>query len=137
MKTLILIFLSALLFLGNVGIPMFTHACEEDGIFTSFFIKQQNHCQEEPSDLPPCCQKEKKKNCCHDEKTVIQLDEKYVLTHALSIPVFHIQFTANQTISFSPSILHSEDISIQTWDDPPPIKKFGKNLLIQHCVFRI
>ncbi len=137
MKTLILIFLSALLFLGNIGIPVFTHACDEDGVFTSFFINQQNHCQEEQSDLPPCCQKEKKKNCCHDEKTVLQLDEKYVLTQTLSIPVFNFSFTANQTISFDPYIFPSEVISFQTWDDPPPIKKFGKELLIQHCVFRI
>lgn len=137
MKTLILIFLSALLFLGNIGVPVFTHACEEDGVFTSFFIKQQNHCQEEQSDLPPCCQKEKKKNCCHDEKTVVQLDEKYVLTHAFSIPFFHFSFTANQPITYDPSILHSEVVSIQTWDDPPPLRKYGKELLIQHCVFRI
>ena len=137
MKTLILIFLSALLFLGNIGIPVFTHACDEDGVFTSFFINQQNHCQEEQPNLPPCCQKEKKKNCCHDEKTVLQLDEKYIITHALAIPIFYFSFAANHTISFDPYILHSEVVSIQTWDDPPPIKKFGKELLIQHCVFRI
>ena len=137
MKPLFLIFLSALLFLGNIGIPVFTHACQEDGVFTSFFINQQNHCQEEQSDLPPCCQKEKKKNCCHDEKTVFQLDEKYVLTHALSIPVFHFSFTLNQLISFNHYILPSEVISFQTWDDPPPKKKFGKELLIQYCLFRI
>jgi hypothetical protein len=136
-KPLILIFLSALLFLGNIGIPVFTHACEEDGVFTSFFIKQQNHCQEEQSELPPCCQKEKKKNCCHDEKTVLQLDEKYVVTQALSIPDFHFSFTANKSISFDQSILHSAVVSIQTWDDPPPLRKYGKELLIQNCVFRI
>ena len=137
MKSLILIFLSALLFLGNVGIPVFTHACEEDGVFTSFFINQQNHCQEKTSDLPPCCQKEKKKNCCSDEKTVVQIDEKYVITHGLSIPPFYFLYTAHQYFSNYRVISHSEVASIQTWDDPPPIQKFGKELLIQHCTFRI
>jgi hypothetical protein len=138
-KPLILIFLSALLFLGNIGIPVFTHACEEDGVFTSFFIQQQNHCQEEKevSNLPPCCQKEEKKNCCHDEKTVIQLDEKYVQSQALSVPIF--AFICPEKIA--PSYFHGSpkmDISVvQTWADPPPIKESGRDILIQHCVFRL
>jgi hypothetical protein len=136
-KTLILIFLSALLFLGNIGIPVFTHACEEDGIFTSFFIKQQNHCREEQSDLPPCCQKEKKKNCCHDEKTVVQLDEKYVISQVFSVPTFtFICLAAPKSFHFKLS--NTRDIpSIQTWEDPPPIRKTGRDIRIQHCVFRI
>jgi hypothetical protein len=138
-KTFILILLSALLFLGNVGVPVFTHACEEDGVFTSFFIQQENHCQEgkEVSKLPPCCQEEKKNNCCSDEKTIVQLDEKYVVTHGLSIPTFHFLYTDNQYFPSYGVIPHSEVASIQTWDDPPPIQKFGKELLIQHCTFRI
>ncbi len=137
MKPLILIFLSALLFLGNIGIPVYTHACEEDGIFTSFFIEQQNHCQEVQFDLPPCCQKEKKKNCCHDEKTVVQLNENYVLSQALSVSSFtFICPVPPKTIHFKLSITR-EITSIQTWEDPPPIRKTGRDIRIQHCVFRI
>jgi hypothetical protein len=136
-KTLTLLFLSLLLFLGNIGIPVFTHACEEDGIFTSFFIKQQNHCQEEQSDLPPCCQKEKKKNCCNDEKTVVQLNEKYVQSQALSVPTFAFICPA-KTAVFSFHGSQTKEISVvQTWEDPPPIRKSGRDILIQHCVFLI
>lgn len=137
MKTLILIFLSALLFLGNIGIPVFTHACEEDGIFTSFFINQENHCSEERPDLPPCCQKEKKKNCCHDEKTVVQLDEKYVVTNGFSLPLIQHQLLVKQpriTVQFLAIGIQSPVIN---WVDPPPIWKSGKDILIQHSVFRI
>jgi hypothetical protein len=70
-------------------------------------------------------------------KTVLQLDEKYVVTQALSIPDFHFSFTANKSISFDQSILHSAVVSIQTWENPPPLRKYGKELLIQNCVFRI
>ncbi len=138
MKPLILIFLSALLFLGNIGIPVFTHACEEDGVFTSFFIQQQNHCQEEEvSNLPPCCQEEEKKNCCHDEKTVVQLEEKYVQSQALSVPTFAFICLAHTTV-FNFHGLQTKDISVvPTWKDPPPIRKSGRDILIQHCVFRI
>jgi hypothetical protein len=136
-KPLILLFFSALLFLGNIGIPVFTHACEEDGVFTSFFIKQQNHCQEEQTELPPCCQKEKKKNCCHDEKTVVQLDEKYVQSQTLSVPTFTFICPADNAL-FSFHASQTEDISvIQKWEDPPPIRESGRDILIQHCVFRI
>ena len=137
MKPLILLFLSALLFLGNIGIPVFTHACEEDGVFTSFFINQQNHCQEEQTDLPPCCQKEKKKNCCHDEKTVVQLDEKYVQSQTLSVPRFTF-ICPDYTAVFSFHASQTKDISVvQKWEDPPPIRKSGRDILIQHCVYRI
>jgi hypothetical protein len=138
-KTLTLLFLSLLLFFGNIGIPVFTHACEEDGVFTSFFVNQQSHCQEEEelSNLPACCQKEKKKNCCSDEKTVVQLDEKYVQSQALSVPIFVFNCPAHTT-EFSFQVLQTKDISvIQTWEDPPPIRESGRDILIQHCVFRI
>jgi hypothetical protein len=136
-KPLILLFLSVLLFLGNIGIPVFTHACEEDGVFTSFFIKQQNHCQEEQSDLPPCCQKEKKKNCCHDEKTVVQLDEKYVQSQTLSVPTFTFICPAHAAV-FLFHASQTKDISVvQKWEDPPPIRESGRDILIQLCVFRI
>jgi len=137
-KTLTLLFLSLLLFLGNIGIPVFTHACEEDGVFTSFFIQQQNHCQdEEVSNLPPCCQKEKKKNCCNDQKTVLQLDEKYVQSQTLSVPTFAF-ICPDHTAVFSYHGSQTKGISVvETWEDPPPIKESGRDILIQHCVFRI
>jgi len=138
-KTLTLLFLSLLLFLGNIGIPVFTHACEEDGVFTSFFIQQQNHCQEEKevSNLAPCCQEEDKNNCCSDEKTVVQLDEKYVQSQSLSVPTFAFVCPAHTAV-FSYSVIQAKDISVvQTWEDPPPIKESGRDILIQYCVFRI
>ena len=117
---------------------MFTHACEEDGVFTSFFIQQQNHCQEEEvSNLPPCCQEEEKKNCCSDEKIVAQLEEKYVQSQEPDVPTFAFICPA-QTAVFSYSGIQAKDISVvQSWEDPPPIRKSGRDILIQHCVFRI
>jgi len=138
-KTLTLLFLSLLLFLGNIGIPVFTHACEEDGVFTSFFIQLQNHCQEETevSKLPPCCQEEKKNNCCSDEKTIVQLEEKYVQSPVLSVPSFAFICPAHTAV-FNFHVLQTKDISVvQSWEDPPPIKESGRDILIQHCVFRI
>ncbi|MEY4288137.1 MAG: hypothetical protein RLZZ30_225 [Bacteroidota bacterium] len=136
-KTLTLLFLSLLLFFGNIGIPVFTHACEEDGVFTSFFINQQSHCQEKISNLPPCCQKEKKKNCCHDEKTVVQLDEKYVQSQALSVPTFAFVCPVKTAVYSFPKSQTKELSIVQTWEDPPPIRESGRDILIQHCVFRL
>ena len=136
-KTLTLLFLSLLLFFGNIGIPVFTHACHEDGIFTSFFIKQQNHCQEEESELPNCCQKNEKKNCCNDQKTVVQLDEKYVQSQTLTVPTFTFICPANLKACHFEGSKTKDVHSLQTWGDSPPIRENGKDILIQHCVFRI
>lgn len=137
MKQVIHLFLAAFIFLGNIGIPVYTHACEEDGVFASFFINQQNHCQETRVDVPPCCQKEKKKNCCHDEKTVVQLDEKFVLTNAFSLPIITYYFTCNSVELYQSKIHFEPQKRVKNWVDPPPIRRFGKDLLIFHGVFRI
>jgi hypothetical protein len=81
-KGFIIFFFTVVLFIGNIGVPVFTHACKEDGVFRSFFIETADHCEKENVDLPPCCESEKSQedDCCHDETSLIQLKLDYSLT---------------------------------------------------------
>jgi hypothetical protein len=66
-----------LLLAGNIGVNVFKHICEKDGVSVSYFFNYgHDHCEEDKEDLPTCCKKavEKKKDCCDDEVEQIKID---------------------------------------------------------------
>jgi hypothetical protein len=140
MKNIFIFFFTLILFIGNIGIPVFTHACEEDGIFRSYFINTENHCENEQSDLPPCCQTEEneKDDCCHDETDLIQLKLDYSITwnqfHFTDL--YYLQTPSIQVIFAENSALSTTTLPTNKGKDPPP-KPWGKTLLIEQRVFRI
>jgi hypothetical protein len=140
MKNIFIFFFTLILFIGNIGIPVFTHACEEDGIFRSYFINTENHCENEQSDLPPCCESEEneKDDCCHDETDLIQLKLDYSITwnqfHFTDL--YYLQTPSIQAIFAENSALSTTTLPTNKGKDPPP-KPWGKTLLIEQQVFRI
>jgi hypothetical protein len=138
-KGIFIFFFATLLFVGNIGIPVFTHACEEDGVFQSFFINTTNHCEEEVSNLPPCCTDEQseKDDCCHDETSVIQLKIDYSLSwNSFSLACFYAPLEAIIPVYTSDELLFQEPLNTNKGNDPPP-KLWGKSLLIQHQTFQL
>ena len=135
MKQVLLIFLSFLIFFGNIGISVYTHSCSEAGVSKSFFIAQ-NKC-EDSEGSKSCCESEQEEtnNCCSDEILIIQVDEKYIQNHALST-ILIPDFEAPHFFS-SAKYLESEKIIFckNNWKVPPP--KSRKTILIQNQVFRI
>ena len=43
-------FLTVILFFGNVGVALYTHVCEEEGSFTTFFVPDNSHCEKKLSE---------------------------------------------------------------------------------------
>jgi len=131
-------------FLGNIGIRVFTHSCSEDGIFRSYFVENQSHCSDEKVEksLPPCCQKALKtdcgenleEDCCTDEVDVFTIAFDYFSWEKVTLqiadwPNAHFLFTAS-----SEFIPRSEQQTI--FYDPPP-KPAGTYLLHYICTYRI
>lgn len=139
-KGIIIFFFTVVLFIGNIGVPVFTHACKEDGIFRSYFVNTENHCENEQSDLPPCCQSEEdeKDDCCSDETDLIQLKLDYSLTwNQFHFPDYYFfQAPQIQAIFAENSALSTTTLPTNKGKDPPP-KPWGKALLIEQQVFRI
>ncbi len=145
-KPILLSALIAYLFIGNVGMSIFKHYCEEDGLFTSYFINNTQHCDDEDvakSSLPDCCKKYKidskqsqfKDDCCTDEFQCFKISLDY--------------FKAKEDLLANGSLLIHESISGSLFSysqtpyrkpvkycDPPP-KFHGKTLLIKNQIFRI
>ena len=82
MKHTVSLLLLVLLFVGNVGVNIFTHTCQEDGVIVSYvFNEGEEHCGDKHAltqNLPVCCHPEESSNeddngCCSDEVEYIKL----------------------------------------------------------------
>jgi len=131
-------------FVGNIGIRVFTHSCSEDGIFRSYFVENQSHCNDEKIEkpLPLCCQKAiktdcdvtLKEDCCTDEVDVFKISFDYFSWEKITPQIVewqndHFFFTAKN--EFIPT-LDAQTI----FYDPPP-KPAGTLLLHYICTYRI
>jgi hypothetical protein len=135
-------------FIGTIGINVFYHSCDEDGVFTAYFINTNTHCEatESIEELPTCCQEENKKehssnqaieeDCCNDEVSYFKASLDYFST-------FDLKITAKNTVSLLSIPKWKRVYSNSTirtslhYEDPPPLLKTGREILLNKQVFRI
>lgn len=131
----IAIFFVLFIFLGNVGLRVFKHACEQDGVFTSYIIQVDDHCGEHEVELPECCQKEEKKDCCSDEVAIYPVDFDFFQDYDLSFDLIFLPNEAHTVVwkEFIASPADKEKLVLR----PPPDEKTGREILILNQVFRI
>ena len=139
-RSTLLIFFISLLFVGTIGVPVFTHSCEEDGVFKTYFIQANNHCEDEKKELPTCCKKEKeekdKKDCCNDETEVFKLKVDYIsFWNDFSFQSF--QIPENPYCSSDNLIILSENQTLQSCNSDPPPKLCGREILLKKQVLII
>ncbi len=138
LKNLFITFLLSIVFIGTVGVRVFTHSCKEDGVFKTYFVQVNNHCEDKKVELPPCCQKEKekKKDCCHDETEVFKLKVDYLSFWGgfsfdlITIPEAEKFFFFEQIVPADQEILQASN------SDPPP-KLNGRQILLKKRVLLI
>lgn len=137
-RTLIFSLLILFTFIGNVGMNVFTHSCKEDGIFRSYFVQLQDHCEDHDKEVvPSCCKKKevKDKDCCNDELDVFKIKLDFFSQYQVSIPLFFLQGNLNQyTFEFGETRLLS---FYQNHFVHPPPKPSGRQILLLNQVFRI
>lgn len=135
-QAIILFSLISYVFVGNVGLSVFTHTCEEDGVFRSFFIQLDDHCASEHEDLPACCVAEKQdKDCCQDEEKIYKVNWDYFHQDQIDLPSFdklEFMFTKFNYLNFV------QPVSLRTAIvRPPPLLFSSRELLIKKQVFQI
>ena len=138
LKRFILFATILLLFVGNIGIRVFSHSCTKEGVFTSYIFENHDACPSEKKEMPPCCQKEDPKNdgCCSDFSALYKIDIDYDKTDDFKTG-FLVNATINNSFVFdnTRSLIH-EATPIACFI-PPPWKPSGKLLLIKKQVFQI
>jgi len=138
LKRFILFATILLLFVGNIGIRVFSHSCSKEGVFTSYIFENHDACPSETKEIPPCCKKEdpKKDGCCSDYSALYKIDIDYDKTDDFKT-AFSVNATLNNSFVFdnTRNIIH-EATPIACFI-PPPCKSSGKLLLIKKQVFQI
>lgn len=139
-QSVILLSLLSVFFLGNIGVNVFKHICEEDGVSISYIVNRgEEHCgsHEKHAELPPCCHADKEKakdDCCDDEVYYYKLQ-----VDAEQIAVFDFQLLG--TLVELPGIFYaeytplSEECIVSNFEDPPPIS--GKDILLFKQVWNL
>ena len=145
LRCIALLHLILLLFFGNVGVRVFTHSCKRDGTFRSYFVELTNRCDdEEKSSLPPCCQskfdgqpvQQLKEDCCENNVDVFKIKNTY--NHQQDN--FENSFESSSSVLEVKSIrayFHHSELKTPICNLRPPPLRRGKEILIQHQVFRI
>lgn len=126
------------LFLGSVGVSVFSHICEEDGVNVSYFVPDEEvcggHSHEEhtsaqeacPIEDNCCCDEEESSGCCSTSTELVKVDLDYFhnsLNKAIFIPTESIAL-----IWKVEEIIVLPNVFCASGSDPPP--KLGKELLI-------
>ena len=130
-------FLIVLIFFGNIGVAIYTHVCEEEGSFTSFFIPDDSHCEKKLNELPACCQKKQKKDCCHNETKIFKVKSDYS-TSCIKLSFDSPSLVVEKhffELNFNPTISNEDSLSFSGIDPPPLL--YGRKILIRNQVFRI
>ena len=122
-------------FVGNIGLNVFTHSCEEEGEFHSIIVKVDHDCGEKEN-VPPCCKEEsEEKDCCSDEVSFYKVKFDFYQSFDIHIPFFST-LENKQLIVFEAPFLQEKRIASKYPTRPPP-KPSGQEILLLNQNFRI
>ena len=130
-------FLTLILFFSNIGVSIYTHVCEEEGSFTTFFFPDNSHCEKKLSELSTCCKNKQKEDCCHNETKIFKQRSEYsssFLEFNFDLPFLAVEQHFFE-LDFNPTFSNEETLAF-SGTDPPPLL-YGRKILIRNQVFRI
>lgn len=125
LRTIFLLGLLSLLFVGNIGVNVFKHVCSEEGVSVSYLVNRgSEHCANHAiqQELPPCChseEKKKKDDCCSDEVLYFKIHidaEQHVLPHF----DFDAQAVVPDEIEWCDALKYVEQEVALSYITPPP-----------------
>lgn len=140
LKSILIISGLLVLFVGNIGVSVFKHICQENGTWTSYFVQTaDDNCAAEKAakHLKSCCSKEKENNksdCCNDQTEYFKIKLDFFNDPSIAIPIAGAIIVPSSFVF----VFHETQKEYYTanYINPPPIKA-GKEILIQHQVFII
>ena len=131
-KSAIVLFSIAILFIGNIGVNVFKHICEEDGVTISYFMESDHGCHDEHESEEACCSEQVADNCCDVVVEHYQIKLDYVdQLHDFSYQLDFEEISTADLFSF----YTEKEAIISNYPQPPPLK--GKDILIRNQTFII
>jgi hypothetical protein len=128
---ILLIGVTFLLF-GSIGINVFSHSCEENGTFVSYFVEGEHFCESNHDEVKSCCasdqHQESKDDCCDDEIKSFKLKLDYfqsvTTTHFIAAEYNDVYAEADKAVSIP-------NLTIANYANPPPISRKRRSTQIQ------
>ena len=146
-KSIMLILGVAFLFVGNIGVDVFKHICQKDGVTISYFVPDNEHCGEKKAELPSCCQKKeekshcssmeslRKKDCCDEEVAHFQVKLDFFQKVKVFTPIAVAVLTPAPFVQ-NEDVLNT-DLVVDNYVNPPPKESGGRDVLIKKRVLII
>lgn len=106
------------LFVGSVGISVFKHICEEEGMMLSYMVNQSDeHCGD---DEVSCCteEKEEENDCCRDEFEFHSIKLDFHHSVDIAIPVASANLASPFFVYEEPLV--RAPLSAVSYCNPPP-----------------
>lgn len=125
------------LFLGSIGIGIFSHACVEDGVSVSYFAADEDICGKHEheqvqaiDDCDDCCccdeDESAKDDCCSTSSELLKVKLDYLNKIQVKAILFNQEAPAPVWVVDVPLV--TEEIAQASGSDPPP--KPGRERLI-------
>lgn len=122
-KSILLLGFLLVLFVGNVGVNIFKHVCAEDGVSVSYFVQNEDECNDHHETLPSCCTESEddlEDDCCSDIVSYFNVKLDYFESFD-SFDFAPLQFASIGEFNFNFQSLGFEEVYVaHTYDDPPP-----------------
>jgi hypothetical protein len=147
-KSFILVVSALFLLVGSVGVDIFSHFCEEDVVSVSYFVADDEHCEDHEHEAEhevACCDEEIEENhdheleltccegtdddhgCCQDQISHIQLKLDYFSKYAVH-PVLIPEFTTHLFFVFEEV---PTDITVAEYNNNSPPPDSGRDILLR------
>lgn len=128
--------MAVFLLMGSIGISIFSHACEEDGVNVSYFSPDEDICGKhehekvkELDNCDDCCCDEDENtedDCCSTSSELLKVNLDYL--NKIHVKAILIQQEAIAPVWIAEVPFVSEEIEQASGSDPPP--KPSREILI-------
>lgn len=126
LKSTVLLISAVFLFLGTIGVDVFSHICDENGMAVSYFVEDESVCkshkhdQHQDAHQNSCCgEKEEDRSCC--ETTVTHVQVKLDFANKIIVKPVIIPEIPVITIWEMEESVTEEFIHLSSGNDPPPL----------------
>lgn len=140
-RTIFILGLLSLLFVGNIGVNVFKHICKEDGVTVSYLVDRGEECCADESNeknVPSCChsneEEEQDDDCCSHEVLYFKM---HVDAEQHFLPNFSFCAEAELPVEIARGVSpeYAEQEVAQGYITPPPPN--GRDILLLKQVWLI
>lgn len=134
-KSIVFVAIASFLFVGSIGVSIFSKVCPEDGVNISYFVPGENECckrEANPSHGEESCgdhctkkQEATEDDCCSTSSELIQV--KLDFLNKVQVKAVSFEMAEVQPVWIVDAPIVSKDIRTASGLDPPP--KLRKEIL--------